>query len=117
MVNKREYKKYVDAVGASVCNGMMDAYYNIEGIDREAVARAVTRVLGAIGAAKSNANRFFDRGPKGYADMKEYSRAKREFFRALFKKITADFSAEIDAALKEFNSAIPESVRKSNIPA
>ncbi len=115
MVNKREFKKYVDAVGASVCNGMMEAYYSIDGIDKEAVQSAVTKVLGAIGAAKSNANRFFDRGPKGFADMKEYSRAKREFFRALFNKITADFSKEVDEALKQFNAAIPESARKANI--
>ncbi|MDE7160534.1 MAG: hypothetical protein K2O24_06815 [Muribaculaceae bacterium] len=117
MVNKREFKKYVDAVGASVCNGMMEAYYGVEGIDKEAVAQAVTKVLGAIGAAKSNANRYFDRGPKGYADMKEYARAKREFFRALFKKITEDFSKEVDEALKQFNAAIPESARKANISA
>ncbi len=117
MVNKREFKKYVDAVGASVCNGMMEAYYSIDGIDKEAVQSAVTKVLGAIGAAKSNANRYFDRGPKGFADMKEYARAKRDFFRALFNKITKDFSDEVNGALKEFNAAIPESARKANVEA
>lgn len=115
MVNKRDFKKYVEAVGASVCNGMMEAYYNIDGIDKKAVEEAVTKVLGAVGAAKSNANRFFDRGPKGFADIKEYSHAKREFFRALFNKITTDYSKEIEEALKQFNAAVPESARKANI--
>lgn len=108
MVNKREFKKYVDAVGASVYNGMMEAYYSTDGADKEGVQKAVTRLLGAIGAAKSNANRFFDRGPKGFGDMKEYARAKRDFFRQLFAKINKDFSEEVNAALKEFNAAMPK---------
>lgn len=115
MVNKREFKKYVEAVGASVCNSMMEAYYNVQGIDQEACGKAVARVLGATSEAKSNANRTFDRGAKGYADVREYAREKRNFFHALFTKINADFSAEIDAALKEFNAAIPENARKANI--
>ena len=114
MPNKRLFKKSVESVGASVCNNMMAAYYNIDGIDREKVANAVSTMLGAVATAKDNANIFFDRGPRAFdGDMKAYTKAKREFFKALFAKIGNDFNEELQAALKEFNEAVPESARKA----
>lgn len=117
MVNKRDFKKYANALGSSVANEMMVAYYNVEGIDRKAVAQAVEKVIGAIEEAKNNANRFFDRGPKSFADRKEYAVAKRNFFRSLFQKIEKDFNTQINEALKEFNAAVPESAKKAQAEA
>lgn len=114
MANKREFKKYVDAIGASACNEMMAAYYNVKGIDKDAVEKAIAKVLGAVGRAKSNSNVFFDKGVKAFDDAKAYSRAKSEFFKKLFQKISADFTAELDDALKTFNAAIPAEVKESN---
>lgn len=111
MPNKREFKKYADALGASVIEEMMVAYYNVEGADRNAIADAVGKVLAAIEDAKDKSNIYFDRGVKAFADHKEYSKAKREFFRALFNKIENEFGEQIDAALKEFNAALPESYK------
>lgn len=111
MPNKREFKKYADALGASVVEEMMVAYYNVEGADRNAIAKAVGKVLQAIEEAKDNSNVYFDRGVKAFPDPKEYSKAKREFFRALFNKIESDFGAKIDDAVKDFNAALPESYK------
>ena len=61
-MNKQQFKKAVEAVGASMCDEMMTVYYNVEGADRDKISVAVAKVLGATGAAKANANRFFDRG-------------------------------------------------------
>lgn len=111
MPNKREFKKYADALGASVVEEMMIAYYNVEGADKDAISEAVGKVLGAIEKAKDNANVYFDRGPKSFADHKEYSAAKRKFFRSLFNKIESDFDAEVNEAIKQFNNALPESYK------
>ncbi len=113
MGNKRDFKKTIDAIGANVCNDMMVVYYNVDGVDKEAISNAIGKVLGAVGAAKSHANVFFDKGHRAFNDMKAYSQAKREFFRTLFKKINKDFTDEVNAALKEFNEAIPEDKRKA----
>ena len=113
-MNKQEFKKAVEAVGASICNEMMVVYYNEEGADRDKIAQAVAKVLGATGAAKSNANVKFDRGAKGFADVKEYKKAKEAFFRKLFKKIREDFNQAIADALKDFNEAVPQSVKDAN---
>ena len=113
-MNKQQFKKAVEAVGASVCDEMMTVYYNVEGADREKISVAVAKVLGATGAAKANANRFFDRGPKAFADHEEYKQAKTEFFKKLFEKSRTDFNEEISAALKLFNEAVPQAAKEAN---
>lgn len=114
MSNKREFKKSVEAVGAALIDEFMIAYCNMEGIDKERVQKAVMLILGATAEAKNNANVFFDKGRSSFEDAREYSRAKHQFFTALFNKITDDFNAAVSESLKEFNAAVPESVRKQN---
>lgn len=115
MKSKREFKKYVEYVGSTVCEEMMAAYHNIKGIDRDAVEKAVSKVLAACGAAKSNANVFFDRGPKSFDTTREYSRQRSVFFKSLFKRLNSDFTNEINEALKIFNAAVPAEAKAANV--
>ncbi len=114
MANKREFKKYVDALGASVVSEIAAAYENVPEANKEELQKAYSQVLGAVGAAKSNANRFFDRGRKGFADAKEYGKTKEEFFKSLFNKIENDFNEQVKAAIKVFNAALPASEKEAN---
>lgn len=111
MANKREFKKYVEAVGASACDAMMATYYNVEGADKEAIEKAIVKVLGAVGEAKVNSNVAFDKGVKAFENQSDYSKAKGEFFNKLFDKINGDFAKNIDDALKIFNATIPQAVK------
>lgn len=113
MANKREFKKYVEAVGASACDAMMATYYNVEGVNKESIENSIRMVLGAVGVARSNADVTFDKGVKAFDTMKDYSKAKAEFYKKLFSKINNDFAQSIDEAIKVFNAAIPQSVRDS----
>lgn len=114
MANKREFKKYVDALGASVIDEMISAYYNVAGADKDKIAKAMEQVLGAIGKAKNNANVFFDKGPKAFESMKEYAQAKDKFFKALFDKIETEFSEDVNGALHTFNDALPADEKARN---
>lgn len=114
MANKREFKKYVDAIGASVIDEMIAAYYNVEKADKDKIAEAMQKVLCAIGRAKNNSNVTFDCGEKAFGDKKEYVTAKKNFYKSLFDKIFTEFDEETGAALKEFNAAIPEEVKMMN---
>lgn len=114
MANKREFKKYADALAASVIDEMVASYYNVEGADKEKISKAIEKVLGATGAAKSHANIFFDRGMKGFENAKDYSKAKKEFFKSLFDKIETEFNEEINQAVKLLNEALPASVKEQN---
>ena len=114
MANKREFKKYVDALGASIIDEMISAYHNVKGVDRNKIAEAMQKVLGAIGKAKNNSNIFFDRGPKAFESKADYAKNKKAFFRALFDKIETEFNEEINAALKLFNAALPAEEKARN---
>lgn len=114
MANKREFKKYVDALGASIVSEIAVAYENVKDANKDELQKAYSQVLGAVGAAKSNANRFFDRGRKGFADAKEYGKTKQEYFKSLFSKIEKDFNDEVNAAIKAFNAALPAAEKEAN---
>lgn len=114
MANKREFKKMTEAFGASLVDQMMVVYYNIEGVDKAKIESAIGKVLHAVGKATANSNTFFDKGRKAFDSEKDYIMAKKNFFKQMFKKITTDYSAEIDEAMKEFNSAIPAGAKEVN---
>ena len=113
-MNKRDFKKYVEAVGDSACASMVDVCDSYENVDRSKAADAVEKVIAAVAAAKSNADITFDKGMKAFDNIVEYSKAKRAFFRQLFDKIYKDFYTQLDEAVKEFNTAVPEEVKAEN---
>lgn len=114
MANKREFKKIIESVGDSACFQMVDIYDNVPNVDKDGVAKAVEKVLCAVAAAKSNADVTFDKGVKAFQNLAEYSKAKKAFYRQLFKKVTEDFYKDIDEALKMFNAAVPEEIKEEN---
>lgn len=113
-MNKRDFKKYVESVGDSACAMMVDVYDTEKNVDKEKVANAIEKVLAAVAAAKTNADITFDKGAKAFENLAEYSKAKKNFFRHLFKKIYDDFYKDLDEAVKEFNSGVPEEVKEGN---
>lgn len=113
-MNKRDFKKYVESLGDSACASMVDIYDSVDKVDKSKVADAVEKVISAVAAAKSNADVTFDKGVKAFESLKEYSVAKKNFYRQLFKKIYEDFYKELDDAVKIFNSAVPDEVKEEN---
>lgn len=113
-MNKRDFKKYVESVGNSACASMVDVYETTENVDKVKVADAIEKVISAVAAAKTNADVTFDKGVKAFDNIVEYSKAKKTFFKQLFAKIYEDFYKELEDAVKDFNAAIPESVKEEN---
>lgn len=113
-MNKRDFKKGVEAIGDSACAQMVEVFETVDNVDKAKVANAVEKVISAVAAAKSNADVTFDKGVKAFENLGAYSKAKKNFFRQLFAKINEDFLKELDEAVKEFNSAVPEEVKAEN---
>ncbi|MCH5230932.1 MAG: hypothetical protein J1F43_03970 [Muribaculaceae bacterium] len=113
-MNKRDFKKYVESVGDSAISSMVEVFDSVENIDKGKVADAVEKMIAAVAAAKSNADVTFDKGVKAFENLAEYSKAKKSFYKQLFKKIYEDFYKELDEAVKTFNSAVPEEVKQEN---
>ena len=114
MASKREFKKYATSVGASMCEDIMVCYYNVPGINKEVTEQAIGKVLHAVEQAVANSNIFFDKGRKAFESAEAYSKAKHAFFKQMFGKLNADFEESLKDALKDFNAAVPQSVKDSN---
>lgn len=113
-MNKRDFKKSIEAIGNSACAQMVDVYETVDNVDKAKVANAVEKVISAVAAAKSNADVTFDKGVKAFDNLAAYSKAKKSFFRQMFAKIKEDFFNELEEAVKEFNSAVPEEIKAEN---
>ena len=113
-MNKRDFKKYVESVGDSACASMVDVYETVPNVDKTKVTNAIEKVISAVAAAKSNADVTFDKGVKAFDNIVAYSKAKKAFYSQLFKKIYDDFYKDLDEAVKEFNTAVPEEVKAEN---
>lgn len=114
MANKRDFKKSVEEIGAGLCSQILALGDYTEGMNQDVVDDCVDKIIAAIYSAKDNANLFFDRKVKEFANLQEYNKEKSRFFKKLFEKISSDFFAVVDEALKEFNAALPEGVKAQN---
>lgn len=115
MANKREFKKYVSAVSTSIVSSMMAAYYDVAGINKEEVTAAVTDILVAGENAIMKTDVKYDKTACAFDNKHEYHKAERKFFKEVYAKVNKEFAEEINAAIKKFNAAVPEDVKKANI--
>ena len=113
-MNKRDFKKYVESIGNSACKSMVDIFESGKNPDQTKVTNAIEKVLSAVETAKSNADVTFDKGVKAFNNIVEYSKAKKAFYKQLFKKIYDVFYNDLEEALKEFNAGVPEEVKEEN---
>ncbi len=97
MANKREFKKYVETVGASVCEAMMATYYNEPSVDKKEITKAIEQVLCAVATARCNSNVTFDKGRKAFESANDYNKAIKTFNAAIpqnlrdeYKKVAAE---------------------------
>lgn len=113
-MNKRAFKKGIESISDSACISMAEIFYTNKNVDQDKVNEAIDKILKASVEAKNNANITFDKGVKAFGSLKEYYKAKKEFFCKLFDKITDDFNNELEEALKLFNSTVPDEVKAEN---
>lgn len=91
----------------------MSAYYNVESVDKAEVEKAMGMVLGAVGVARANSMSRSIKVPRLLKIMLNMPR-QNKLFQKLFAKISEDFMAELEAALKIFNAAVPQVAKDVN---
>ena len=114
MANKREFKKYVNAVCESIINDMMTAYYHVEEVDKTAVEAAVADILMATENAILKSGIKFDKTASAFDTEFAYHNAKRNFFKSLYRKINKESTHNVTAAIKKYTAAIPASLKDAN---
>lgn len=116
MANKRRFKKNAEKVGATICLQLIDITNAHPEIDSKITDDCVGKILRAIETARNRSNHFFGSvAEKEIVDEKlSADKVRKEFFKLLFINIKNDFSGTLSEVLKEFNDALPASVRESN---
>lgn len=107
-MNKRQYKKAIDALGTGMCVEIFNIGVSTKGADSAKINEAINIVWSAMDATKHGANLFFPRKEREFDDRAAYNRARNEFYRAAFARLNSEFETQIDEALKLVNAAAPK---------
>lgn len=97
-----------------MAESMMLIAYNNEGVDLDKVDEAVARLLAGANSVIDRSNTFFGRKFRDFESREARDAERKAFFADLFRGLKADFTSEMNEALKIFNSALPESLREQN---
>lgn len=108
MANKRQFKKSVEALTSALVDEMMASYYNEKDADREKISQAITKIVGAMGKAKSDAGKLFGKGVKEFEDLSAYNKAKAQHTREKYEAAIAGYNDALGEALKAYNEGMPK---------
>ena len=108
-MNKRDYKKGITSYGTSMCVELFNAGIVTRQADAEKVQQALNIVWDAMMTAKKGANIFFDKKEREFPNRKEYNKAKRAYYKALYAKLYAELETRLNEAVKIFNEGMPKS--------
>lgn len=114
MANKKEFKKYVTRLSSAICQDMMTAYYNIDGVNYDKIDDAVIKVLQATEIAIIHANVKFDKSASAFENDYIYNKEKRSYYRKLYKKINSEYSQSLKEAIHQFNESMPKDMKDAN---
>lgn len=115
MANKREFKKYVNAVCDNIISDMTYASLTLEGVDTKAIDDCCIDILKAGSLAIMKSNVKFDKTERAFDNKADYNKAKFHFFRELYKKTNKEFAASLNEAIKKFNTAVPSAAKEAQI--
>lgn len=106
-MNKREYKKAVEALGSGMCIEIFNIGATEKNVDAVKMQQAMSIVWNAMENTKRGANIFFDKRARDFENHLEYKKAKAVFFKNLFERLNSEFESKLEEALKLVNEAAP----------
>lgn len=107
-MNKREYKKAVEALGTGMCVEIFNIGVTTKGADAAKINDAINLVWNALQDTKHGINHYFGKKERDFENRKEYNKARNEYYRNLVSELNSKFETEIDEALKLVNAATPK---------
>lgn len=107
-MNKREYKKAIDALGTAMCVEIFNIGVTTKGADSAKINEAINIVWEAMDDAKRGANLYFPKKVREFADRAAYNRERNQYYSAAFERLNSKFETQVDEALKLVNAATPK---------
>lgn len=113
MANKREFKKSVEALSSALVEEMLANLDQAKEADAKKINEAISRIAGAMLAARKETNVLFGKGVKEFANLKEYNEAKAKFTKDKYDRAIAGYNQALEEALKLYNEAMPKNEKAS----
>lgn len=112
--NKRLLKKEIRMICGDLAGECVLADIAIPGIDSKKVNDIIIEVADLQQNALSRINFSFPQGEKSFENAGVYRKARREYFKAAFRKLKGEFNAHIAEIVKKMNEALPEEQKEAN---
>ena len=106
--NRRLLKKEIHRICGALAGECVLAKIAIPGIDREKLNELIYQLAELQESALSLVSVDFPRTPKSYASKKEYTAARRAYYKASFAKLREHFNTRVQEILKEMNATVPD---------
>lgn len=107
-MNKRQFKKSIDALSSALVNEMMASLYNVKEADAKKLNEAIQKIAQAMVKARHETNKLFGKGSKEFANLAEYNAAKAKFTEEKYQKAISDYNEALGEALKAYNEGMPK---------
>ena len=106
--NKRLLKKEIHRICGALAGECVLAKIAIPGIDREKLNEIIYQLADLQASALRLVSVEFPRTPRSFDNRKEYTAARRAYFKASFAKLREHFNARVQEILKEMNATVPD---------
>lgn len=108
MTSRRNLKKQIKMICGDMAAECIMASHLIPGADKKVLNDCVLRIAQLQTTGLQRANVSFDKTPGSFESVKEYNKARKEYFAKAYNALTDGFNKEVDAILHEMNGALPK---------
>lgn len=107
MASKRFIKKQIRLVCGDIAGECITASWIIKKADSEKLRQCIIETAQLQSSALKHINISFDKTPKSFTSIRDYRKARRQYFKAAVKSFEKGFYNKVDEIVKEMNKAVP----------
>lgn len=112
MANKRQLKKFIRNFCGAAAAEILLARAAFPQMDRKKVYDIVKEIASLQSAALNCVTLTFPQSPDAFENSRQYSKARKAYFREAYSKLIEGFDAKMTDIVKKMNEALPEEARK-----
>lgn len=113
-MKKRQLKKSINGLcGALACDCVIAADC-MSNANEDKVNSLIVDLAKAQTKALKRVSVSFDKAPKEFANLKEYHKARRDYYAKAYAQLRKDLSADINAVVAEVNAMLTPAEKEAN---
>lgn len=115
MASKRDLKKGIKYVIGDIAGECIFAEYAFENIDSNKTSEIIVKLAELQDEALRKTTVCFDKTPKTFdGTVKDYRKAKCEYYKKCYNTLMDQFNAEIKEIVKDMNALMPSAQKEAN---